>query len=116
MTLRLDAGNVHAYLRGAGVELMGPSDNVVRAGLTSKHVDIDELIRIADLRPLARPVLAEADDYELPQIDVVLRRLQAGDQHTATMHELAIELEGACWYLAPGDDYRPDGAAFVVTR
>lgn len=114
--LRLDAGNVHAYLRGAGVELMGPSDNVVRAGLTSKHVDIDELIRIADLRPLARPVLAEADDYELPQIDVVLRRLQAGDQHTATMHELAIELEGACWYLAPGDDYRPDGAAFVVTR
>jgi mannose-6-phosphate isomerase len=44
------AGVLHAYLEGLGVELMAPSDNVVRGGLTGKHVDIDELLRIADLR------------------------------------------------------------------
>lgn len=114
--LRLDAGNVHAYLSGSGIELMGASDNVVRAGLTSKPVDVDELLRVADLQPLEQPVLPESDEYALPQIDVVLRRLRPGDHHTARMHELALGLDGECWYLAPGDDYRPDGPAFVVTR
>lgn len=42
----LPAGVPHAYLRGAGVELMGASDNVVRGGLTPKHVDRDELVRL----------------------------------------------------------------------
>ncbi len=44
----LPAGNVHAYLRGDGVELMGPSDNVLRGGLTPKHVDTVELERVLD--------------------------------------------------------------------
>jgi mannose-6-phosphate isomerase len=48
-------GVMHAYLEGLGVELMAPSDNVVRAGLTGKHVDVDELLRIADLRPGGDP-------------------------------------------------------------
>ena len=39
----LDAGNLHAYLHGAGIEIMANSDNVLRGGLTSKHVDVDEL-------------------------------------------------------------------------
>jgi mannose-6-phosphate isomerase class I len=42
------AGTLHAYLRGAGVELMANSDNVVRAGLTPKHVDTGEVLRIVD--------------------------------------------------------------------
>lgn len=41
--LFLDAGTIHAYLEGFGVEVMGSSDNVVRGGLTSKHVNLDEL-------------------------------------------------------------------------
>ena len=45
-TIRLDAGNLHAYLHGAGVELMGASiANVVRSGLTVKEADVDELLR-----------------------------------------------------------------------
>jgi mannose-6-phosphate isomerase len=44
--LYLDAGNVHAYLRGTGIELMANSDNVLRAGLTPKHIDADELINV----------------------------------------------------------------------
>jgi mannose-6-phosphate isomerase len=39
---------VHSYLRGLGVELMAASDNVLRAGLTSKHVDVRELLRVVD--------------------------------------------------------------------
>ena len=42
----LDAGELHAYLQGLGVELMANSDNVLRGGLTSKHVDVSELMRI----------------------------------------------------------------------
>jgi mannose-6-phosphate isomerase len=48
-------GVLHAYLEGLGVELMAPSDNVVRGGLTVKRVDVDELLRIAQLRPGGDP-------------------------------------------------------------
>ncbi|WP_455710892.1 mannose-6-phosphate isomerase, class I [Streptomyces misionensis] len=50
--LFMPAGGLHAYLRGVGVEVMACSDNVVRAGLTSKQVDVPELLRITD--PAAR--------------------------------------------------------------
>ena len=53
----LGPGNLHAYLRGAGVEVMGASDNVVRGGLTPKHVDVDELLRVLRYEPLADPVV-----------------------------------------------------------
>ncbi|WGT47079.1 mannose-6-phosphate isomerase, class I [Tessaracoccus lacteus] len=46
--LWLPAGNIHAYRRGLGVELMGPSDNVLRGGLTPKHVDVAELLAVLD--------------------------------------------------------------------
>ncbi|MBX6752059.1 MAG: mannose-6-phosphate isomerase, class I [Micromonosporaceae bacterium] len=51
----MPAGNVHAYLGGAGVEIMGASDNVLRAGLTAKHVDPVELMRIVRYEVLADP-------------------------------------------------------------
>ncbi len=44
--LFLDAGELHAYLEGLGIELMANSDNVLRGGLTPKHVDVSELLRI----------------------------------------------------------------------
>ena len=46
--LFLAAGNLHAYLSGVGVELMANSDNVLRGGLTPKHVDVPELMRVLD--------------------------------------------------------------------
>lgn len=57
-TLFLESGNVHAYLRGTAIEVMSSSDNVVRAAFTSKHVDVDEFLRVATLAPTApvRPV------------------------------------------------------------
>jgi len=44
----LPAGGLHAYLQGTGVELLANSDNVVRAGLTSKHIDVPELLKLTD--------------------------------------------------------------------
>jgi mannose-6-phosphate isomerase len=44
----LPAGGPHAYLRGTGVELLANSDNVVRAGLTPKHIDVPELLKLTD--------------------------------------------------------------------
>jgi mannose-6-phosphate isomerase len=44
--LFIPAGELHAYLDGAGIELMANSDNVLRGGLTQKHIDIPELSNI----------------------------------------------------------------------
>ncbi|MET4099416.1 mannose-6-phosphate isomerase [Agrococcus sp. UYP10] len=55
--LFLPAGNLHAYLSGLGIELMGPSDNVLRGGLTPKHVDVAELLAVVDPTPLDDPRL-----------------------------------------------------------
>jgi mannose-6-phosphate isomerase len=54
--LFLPAGNIHAYLHGLGIEVMAASDNVLRGGLTTKHVDVAELLRVASWEPLAAPV------------------------------------------------------------
>ena len=47
----LSAGNLHAYLRGVGLEVMANSDNVLRGGLTPKHVDVPELLRVLNFTP-----------------------------------------------------------------
>jgi mannose-6-phosphate isomerase len=47
----LKAGVLHAYVHGCGVELMTDSDNVLRGGLTAKHIDVPELMRILDFTP-----------------------------------------------------------------
>jgi mannose-6-phosphate isomerase len=63
--LVLGAGNLHAYIRGVGVELMANSDNVLRGGLTPKHVDSVELLNILDTAPLPNPVApAEPTGFE----------------------------------------------------
>ncbi len=68
--LFLGAGIPHAYLNGLGVEILANSDNVLRCGLTPKHVDIPELLEVVDFRStdpdILRPVLlADADGEEL---------------------------------------------------
>ena len=77
--LFLPAGNLHAYLSGAGVELMANSDNVLRGGLTPKHVDVPELLRVLDFRAGPPPVSAGRPDggwvrYDTPFEEFLLRR------------------------------------------
>jgi len=112
--IRLDAGTLHAYLHGAGIELMGPSDNVVRGGLTVKHVDVDLLLDVLDAAPLPDPVLRPADRHELPAAGVALVRLEPGETHTATGHELTVDLGGTTWYCRPGDVVQADEVTYVV--
>jgi mannose-6-phosphate isomerase len=79
----LPAGNLHAYLSGLGVEVMAASDNVIRGGLTSKHIDRAELLNITDfqelLEPLVKPVkLAEGFfEYQVdaPEFRIYLAEL-----------------------------------------
>ncbi len=52
----MPAGGLHAYLYGTAIELLGNSDNVVRAGLTRKHIDVPELLKLLD-PAVAVPVL-----------------------------------------------------------
>ena len=55
--LFLPAGNIHSYLGGLGVEIMASSDNVLRGGLTPKHVDVAEVLTVRDFEPLPIPYL-----------------------------------------------------------
>ncbi len=52
------AGQMHAHLRGTGIEVMANSDNVIRGGLTPKHIDVEELIRVVGFSPLQPEVMA----------------------------------------------------------
>jgi mannose-6-phosphate isomerase len=53
----LPGGNLHTYLHGVGVEVMANSDNVLRGGLTPKHVDVPELLRVLDFTPATEVVI-----------------------------------------------------------
>ncbi|MCZ4078286.1 mannose-6-phosphate isomerase, class I [Rhodococcus sp. H36-A4] len=82
----LDAGNLHAYLTGTGVEIMANSDNVLRGGLTTKHVDVPELLRILDFRPSevkileAKPIMTDTvTRYETPAPEFALSRALVTD-------------------------------------
>jgi mannose-6-phosphate isomerase len=59
--LFVPAGVLHAYLRGFAIEVMANSDNVLRGGLTAKHVDVDEMLSIANFES-APPMLAALED------------------------------------------------------
>jgi len=55
--ISLSAGELHTYLEGTGIELMANSDNVLRGGLTSKHMDVPELIKVLTYTPRRVSVL-----------------------------------------------------------
>lgn len=81
--VHLPAGNVHAYLHGLGVEVMAASDNVLRGGLTGKHVDLAELRAVVVFEPMPVPYTdpeAEAEGvtrYRPPFEEFELTRLSA---------------------------------------
>jgi len=57
--LFLPAGELHAYLEGVGIELMANSDNVLRGGLTPKHVDVQALLKVLNFKPRPIDILEE---------------------------------------------------------
>ncbi|MFH1102666.1 MAG: mannose-6-phosphate isomerase, class I [Pseudomonadota bacterium] len=76
--LYLPAGMLHTYLKGTGIEVMANSDNVVRGGLTSKHVDVQELFEVirfdeADVQILkAVPISGNESQFVTPAEEFAL--------------------------------------------
>jgi len=90
----LPAGRLHAYLEGVGIELMANSDNVLRGGLTPKHVDRDELMAVLQfescdpgmmtaqsISPTESRFLTSADEFALTKLTVA-----SGDIHQTSDH------------------------------
>ena len=84
------AGVLHSYVRGLGVELMATSDNVLRAGLTPKHVAVQEVLRCVSYvagvpQPLVPEVVGDVSIYDPPVPDFslwVYTPCAAGDDAT----------------------------------
>ncbi|MFH9084220.1 mannose-6-phosphate isomerase, class I [Streptomyces sp. NPDC017673] len=120
--LFLGAGIPHAYLNGLGVEIMANSDNVLRCGLTPKHVDVPELLRIVRfepsdpgvLRPEASPEGEEV--YETPIDEFRLSRYvlpEGGAAHDLTRDTPQILLCTAGTVRAGEHELRPGQSVFV---
>ncbi|MBN9178504.1 MAG: mannose-6-phosphate isomerase, class I [Microbacterium sp.] len=93
------AGVLHAYQSGLGVELMAASDNVLRGGLTPKHVDVPELLRIVDAAPGPAPIVEptpagdRAVRYDVGVPDFALTRVELdGGTFSAALEGPAIVL------------------------
>ncbi len=109
--LFLDAGNVHAYLQGTGVEVMSSSDNVVRAAFTQKYVDVDEFIKIANFSPTppsyCRPTQIDQAcwQYSVPTQAFGAQRIEVTDSYLVTAThdaEILLCLEGDAGTLKRG--------------
>jgi mannose-6-phosphate isomerase len=98
----VEAGIVHAYASGFGVEIMASSDNVVRAGLTPKHIDVDELLRITNFTPVPPPLWASSGvhvhdaEFRPPVTEFALRVARAPvDDLSAAGPRIVLVLEGS---------------------
>jgi mannose-6-phosphate isomerase len=101
--IQLGAGTLHAYLGGAGIELMGPSDNVVRGGLTTKPVDVDDLLHVLDPAPVVEPELPAAAEYPLAGTSIRLLRLEGPATRAAVGVELVVTSDGGTGYVPAGE-------------
>lgn len=107
--LFLDAGVLHMYLEGVGLEVMGASDNVMRGGLTHKHVDIPELMNV--LQPVtAEPTVLRPDAagwYPAPVAAFAVQGLAGPDRWVTGGPEIVVRLAGnggtAAWFAPAGE-------------
>ncbi|ANE03400.1 mannose-6-phosphate isomerase, class I [Corynebacterium crudilactis] len=140
--LYLDAANLHAYISGLGVEIMANSDNVLRGGLTSKYVDVPELVRVLDFNSLSDARVNAAVDgvkthYPVPinefQLDRVSVQGTEQAEHdgpmiilctrgtlTLSVGEKTVEISAghAAWVPAsdPAIEMRSDNAEAFLAR
>ncbi|MGW8666677.1 mannose-6-phosphate isomerase, class I [Streptomyces niveus] len=120
--LFLGAGVPHAYLNGLGVEIMANSDNVLRCGLTPKHVDVPELLHVvrfeatepAVLRPEASPAGEELYDTPIDEFRLSRYTLAPGAasrELTAATPQILLCTDGTP--RANDIDLAPGGSVFV---
>lgn len=109
--LYLPAGNIHAYTRGLGIELMESSDNVLRGGLTPKHVDVRELMAVLDFTPGPVPYLLPTT---APGVEIFAPQGRA----LALAHvtgEVTLNPTGPAILLGVGDPVTVAGSSSTVT-
>ncbi|MDR6866342.1 mannose-6-phosphate isomerase [Microbacterium resistens] len=120
----LRAGLLHAYVGGLGVEIMAASDNVLRGGLTPKHIDVAELLAVVDTVAGDVPVIREERDavvqeYPVPVPDFALRRVRLAGEIDLEVRGPAIVLATAGSVSVSGRDAVPHrvrvGAAVYAT-
>jgi mannose-6-phosphate isomerase len=101
-----DAGLLHAYLEGQNIELMANSDNVLRGGLTNKHIDVGELMKNVDFRPVVPRIIkpvkgaipperlypTPAADFELHEYNFAAGSRESVNSDTADIY---IIMEGS---------------------
>ncbi|MFQ1047866.1 mannose-6-phosphate isomerase, class I [Avibacterium paragallinarum] len=93
-----DAGIPHAYLRGQNIELMACSDNVIRGGLTPKHVDVAELLNVIDCREVVPQIIPVAPleqaifTYSTPAKDFALTQITYEKAQTHQLHSKSAEI------------------------
>lgn len=86
-----DAGLPHAYLEGQNVELMANSDNVLRGGLTPKHVDVNELLKHVKFEETTPNIISEKAEtkhivfYPTPAPDFKLSKIELGENETISI-------------------------------
>ncbi|MFI7647108.1 mannose-6-phosphate isomerase, class I [Micromonospora sp. NPDC049460] len=113
----MPAGNLHAYLRGTGVEIMAASDNVLRGGLTPKRVDVDELLRVLRFEVLRDPVVPalEVDPgvvtWPVPVDDFALHRVTVG----AALPAVTLSVPGPRVVLCGAGELSVDDGTGAVT-
>lgn len=129
----IDAGIIHAPTSGFGIEIMAASDNVLRAGLTPKHVDIPELLAAASFTPMPTPHWAPTpsddtndvllappvDEFELHvlRVDTASVRLEHCGPRIVLCLEGSVRVaaEGASLRLEPGESAFVSACAAPVT-
>lgn len=110
--LYLPAGNIHAYTRGLGIELMNSSDNVLRGGLTPKHVDVPELLGVLGFSPTPIPVLTGE------QLEENVRSYSpagAGFQLLVATGDARLEPVGPAIALCTAGRFELEGATSSIT-
>jgi mannose-6-phosphate isomerase len=116
------AGIPHAYLQGQNVELMANSDNVLRGGLTNKHIDVGELIKHTRFEAIVpkiirKNVVTSGDSIKFPVDDFIISRIElAGEQvkFITTSPEILICIEGAARISSTNELQINKGEAFIA--
>jgi mannose-6-phosphate isomerase len=106
--LFLPAGRPHAYLKGTAIEIMANSDNVLRGGLTPKHIDVEELLHVLEfeapplrvLEPKAAGAMEQvypsfAEEFRLSLLDIVAEQAYSAGPTRHRSPEILFCIEGS---------------------
>jgi mannose-6-phosphate isomerase len=121
--LFVPAGTIHSYLSGLGLEAMATSDNVLRAGLTSKHIDVEALLDSLSTEPtvdakLSSKVVDGVSTFRAPVTDFSLKvvGVEGSCAYPITGPAIVVATEGTVTLVGDSSLTLARGAAAIVER